>query len=125
MNLSRAVLDGSHSLCCLYHGSGYFDVISPFLWAGAVFTLFVQFAYNGSMIKAYSELVEFIASGTTPQAVCDYSASDETRTLVADLIHREKTTGLNEEEQSELDHFMKIEHLMRLAKARAHAILGE
>jgi hypothetical protein len=38
---------------------------------------------------------------------------------VADLIHREKTTGLSPEEESELDHYMQLEHLMRLAKARA------
>ena len=38
---------------------------------------------------------------------------------MADLIHREKTDGLSPEETSELDHYMQIEHLMRLAKARA------
>jgi hypothetical protein len=35
------------------------------------------------------------------------------------LIHKEKTIGLTPDESSELDHFMKLEHLMRLAKARA------
>ena len=29
MNPSRAVLAGSHSLCYLNHGSGYFDAITP------------------------------------------------------------------------------------------------
>jgi len=40
------------------------------------------------------------------------------------LIHKEKTTGLSDEEASELDHFLKLEHLMRLAKACARTRLG-
>jgi hypothetical protein len=42
----------------------------------------------------------------------------------ADLIFREKTEGLSEEEKSELGHYLQIEHLMRLAKARAHHYLA-
>jgi hypothetical protein len=38
---------------------------------------------------------------------------------VANLIYREKTRKLNPEESAELDHYLHIEHLMRLAKARA------
>ncbi len=74
------------------------------------------------MIRAYEEIVEFIAGGTTPDAVARFEASRETRERVADLIHREKTTGLAPDETSELDHYLKIEHLMRLAKARARAL---
>ena len=77
------------------------------------------------MIKAYNEIVEFIASGTTPQGVAAFTASSETREHVADLLMREKSDGLTTEEASELDHFMKIEHLMRLAKARAQKIVSE
>jgi len=40
------------------------------------------------------------------------------------LIHREKTVGLSSEEESELDHYMAAEHLMRLAKARAREYVG-
>jgi hypothetical protein len=71
------------------------------------------------MIRAYEEIVDFIAAGTTPDAVAHFEPSQETKERVADLIHKEKTSGLNPDETSELDHFLKIEHLMRLAKARA------
>ena len=71
------------------------------------------------MIRAYDEIVEFIAAGTTPDAVAHFEPSQETKDHVADLIHREKTSTLTVEESSELDHYMKLEHLMRLAKARA------
>ena len=77
------------------------------------------------MIRAYNEIVEFIASGTTPQKVAAFTASAETKEHVADLLMREKSDGLSKEEASELDHFMKIEHLMRLAKARAQKIVSE
>jgi hypothetical protein len=71
------------------------------------------------MIRAYDEIVDFIAAGTTPVRVAQFEASSETKQRVAELIHREKTGGLSEEETSELDYFLKMEHLMRLAKARA------
>jgi hypothetical protein len=71
------------------------------------------------MIKAYDEIVDFIARGSTPQAVALFTVSDTTKQHVADLIHREKTEGLSKEEASELDYFVKLEHLMRLAKAKA------
>ena len=74
------------------------------------------------MIRAYDEIVDFIASGTTPDAVARFEPSQETKDHVAELIHKEKTAGLTAEESSELDHFLKLEHLMRLAKARARAL---
>jgi len=74
------------------------------------------------MIRAYDEIVEFIAAGTTPESVARFEASQETKDFVADLIHREKTTGLTPDEASELDYYVKLEHLMRLAKARARML---
>jgi hypothetical protein len=73
------------------------------------------------MIRAYQEIVDFIAAGTTPVAVASFEASPQTKDRVADLVHKEKTSELTTDESSELDHFMKLEHLMRLAKAQARA----
>ena len=77
------------------------------------------------MIRAYDEIVEFIASGTTPETVASFEPSQATKNYVADLIHKEKTAGLTPEEVLELDHFMKLEHLMRLAKARARVLCSQ
>ncbi len=71
------------------------------------------------MIRAYDEIVDFIAAGTTPEGVAQFEASQETKDRVAHLIHREKTEGLTPDETVELDHYVRLEHLMRLAKARA------
>ena len=69
--------------------------------------------------KAYDEVAEFIAANN-PRGVIAFHPSDESKERVADLILREKTEGLPHDEKSELDHYMMIEHLMRLARARAH-----
>jgi hypothetical protein len=77
------------------------------------------------MSRAYDEIVEFIARGSTPDAVVGFEPSCETKEYVADLIRKEKTVGLTGDEASELDHFLKAEHLMRLAKARARVLCSQ
>ena len=74
-------------------------------------------------MRAYEELVQFIAS-LSPREVVDFKPSDAARARVWDLIEREKTTPLHADEKSELDHYLEIEHLMRLAKARARQLLA-
>ena len=76
------------------------------------------------MTKAYDELVDFIASGGTPASVVDFQPSAETKYRVTELIRKEKVGGLIPEEAAELDDYLKLEHLMRMAKARARSRLG-
>lgn len=76
------------------------------------------------MILAYEEFVDFLARGTTPQGVIDFRPSDETKGRVADLIRRQKTMTLSPDETAELNQYLQIEHLMRLAKARARQRLA-
>ena len=73
--------------------------------------------------KVYDEVIEFIAA-SSPQNVIAFRPSEEAKAHVADLIFREKTEGISEDEKSELDHYLQIEHLMRFAKARAHQYLA-
>jgi hypothetical protein len=77
-----------------------------------------------AMTRAYEEIIDFIAAGTTPSGIVTFQPSKETKARVADLIYREKTTGLSPEETTELNHYLQLEHLMRLAKARARAHLS-
>jgi hypothetical protein len=69
-------------------------------------------------------LVDFIAGGTTPKAVADYHPSPEAQRRIAGLVAREKEGSLSVEEKSELDNFMDLEHMLRVAKARARQILA-
>ena len=75
-----------------------------------------------NIAPAYQEIVDFIAAGTTPQNLVDFSPSEDAKERIADLIHREKTTGLTPEETAELNYCLQLEHLMRLAKSRAGTI---
>jgi DNA replicative helicase MCM subunit Mcm2 (Cdc46/Mcm family) len=77
------------------------------------------------MTRAYEEIIDFIAAGTTPKRVIAFQPSEEVKARVADLIHREKTNGLSSEESSELNQYLQLEHLIRLAKARARAHLAD
>lgn len=75
--------------------------------------------------RAYEEIVDFIAAGSSPRSVVDFRPSEELRSRVADLVAREKTSGLTTEETSELEHYLQLEHILRLAKARAQRFLSD
>lgn len=71
-------------------------------------------------MRAYEEVIEFIAAGTSPDNLINYQPSQAVKERVSDLIQREKTVGISPDEESELEHYLQLEHIMRLAKARAH-----
>jgi hypothetical protein len=73
-------------------------------------------------MRAYEEIVDFIAAGSTPEEVVAFSPSAQAKERVAELIAQQKTVGLSPEEASELKHFLELEHIIRLAKARAWAL---
>lgn len=70
-------------------------------------------------MKAHDEIIEFIAAGPSARNVADFQASPEAKARVGDLIRKEKNEGLTPGEKSELDDYMTLEHIMRLAKAKA------
>ncbi|MCC7308258.1 MAG: hypothetical protein IT173_11885 [Acidobacteria bacterium] len=74
-------------------------------------------------LKVYEEVVDFIAAGTTPQNVIAFRPSESAQSRVEGLLALEKEGELSTAERSELDHFLQLEHLMRLAKARARDFL--
>jgi hypothetical protein len=43
---------------------------------------------------------------------------------VVELLEREKESQLSAEESAELDRFVELEHILRVAKARARLILA-
>ena len=73
---------------------------------------------------AYFEIIDFIAAGTTPEAIVQYRPSPEAQHRVEELIEREKASSLSAEEKAELDHFMELEHILRMVKAKARLIIS-
>lgn len=72
----------------------------------------------------YLELVDFVAGGTTPEDVVNFRPSTEAERRVAELIEREGKSQLTPEEATELTHFLELEHILRMAKAKARLILA-
>jgi hypothetical protein len=67
---------------------------------------------------AYWEVADFIAS-LSPERVAEFQVSAAAKNRVRDLLDRNRTGSLTADEERELDHFGEVEHIMRLAKARA------
>lgn len=75
------------------------------------------------MIKAYDEIVNFISSGTSPESVVSFQISEVVKERVGELIAREKEDQLSTEESTELDLYIQMEYIMRLAKASARQLM--
>ncbi len=69
--------------------------------------------------SAVEEIVDFIAR-ENPNRVLEFKASETTRKRVFELIDKAKSQEISEKEQEELDHYLLLEHLMRLAKIKAY-----
>jgi hypothetical protein len=72
----------------------------------------------------YIELIDFVAGGTTPEDVIHFHPSAEAQQRVSELMERERESQLTQEETSELAHFLELEHILRMAKAKARLILA-
>jgi hypothetical protein len=71
----------------------------------------------------YFEFIDFIAAGTTPEQVIAFRPSAQAQQRVEELVAKERNDRLSPGEQSELDYFFQMEHILRVAKARAEQIL--
>ena len=74
--------------------------------------------------QAFEEIAHFIA-GISPAQVVAFHPSPEVQQRVSDLLDKERASLLSAEEKEELDDYLRLEHLMRLAKARARKNLNE
>ena len=68
--------------------------------------------------KAFDEIIDFLA-GYEPSRIINFHPSAETQERVEELLHKKHTQQLSKEEHSELEYFSMLEHIIRLAKARA------
>ena len=69
--------------------------------------------------KAYDEIIELFANGSSPEKIVSFRPSKESQARVTELLQKNETSKLTPEEEAELDEFGLLEHLMRLVKARA------
>lgn len=74
--------------------------------------------------NVYDSVADFIAS-LNPRKVLELRADPDVQQRLAVLIEKEKMEGLTPDEKEELDHYIVLERLIRLAKARARYRLGQ
>lgn len=74
--------------------------------------------------KIYDEIVDFIAAGTTPQSVVNFQLSDAAKERLEYLVYQHKMGQITPEQKRELDCFLTLEHIMTLAKAKAHQYIS-
>lgn len=81
---------------------------------------------SGAMASGpvYLEIVDFFASGTTPEAVIDFTPSVAAQQRALELLELARENRLTPEQASELEHLTELEHILRMAKARAREILA-
>lgn len=69
--------------------------------------------------KAYDEMIDLFAQGSSARDVLALSPSDRAQNRARYLLEQNRLDQLTSEETHELERLGEIEHLMQLVKARA------
>ena len=65
-------------------------------------------------------ILELLTSQPTPEQVLAIRPSPELQARVSELLDRNKRGALSRQEETELERYLTLEHLVRLAKAYAY-----
>lgn len=71
----------------------------------------------------YDSLAEFIAN-LDPVKVLGFHAPAKIQERVEELLEKQQDASLSKKEREELDHYLILEHIVRLAKSRARLHLS-
>ena len=82
-------------------------------------------AINSPELSPTDEVLDFLLSAPSPQAVIDMRPSAAAQERLRYLLDGNRTETLNDAERAELDLFLKVEHLARDLKIRARKKLSE
>lgn len=74
--------------------------------------------------SVFDEIVEFITSTPQPEQILRFKPSADAQHRLELLLDKKREEGLSEAENHELEQYLTIEHIMRLAKARARQRLA-
>lgn len=65
----------------------------------------------------YRYILDFIASGPTPQQILDFRPTPAMQDRLRSLVDRARSGDLTPSEQAELDEYERIEHIIVMLKA--------
>lgn len=74
--------------------------------------------------RLVDSVVEFLASSSNPEDVIAYKLPADLQERASYLLERNREGEITLEEKEELDRFVFLEHIFRMAKARARIQLA-
>ncbi|MBC6934410.1 MAG: hypothetical protein DWB42_01060 [Chloroflexi bacterium] len=72
----------------------------------------------------FDEILDFLASGHTPQEIIAFKPSEALDQRLHDLLDRNASDRLTAEERAELDEFLRVNQFMNILKIRARQKLA-
>ncbi len=79
----------------------------------------------GETSQDIEEILSLLASRPTPEEILAIRPSDEVQARFSSLLAQSKTGTISRAEESELERYLMLEHLVRLAKAQALQAIDE
>lgn len=73
--------------------------------------------------KPYLDVVDYLASGPTPEELADAKASPEVQERITELLDKNRQGIISSDEAAELDRYEQLDYLMTLVKLRARRLL--
>ena len=73
--------------------------------------------------SVYDEVAAFMAS-MNPEKVIAFKPSEANQERLDNLLDKQKNEGLTPEEKSEIEHYLMLNRIIGLAKARALSLLA-
>ena len=70
--------------------------------------------------KDENAIIDLLSSQPTSEQILAIRPSPEFQARTSDLLYRSKQGELSRQEESDLDRYLLLEHIVRLAKARAY-----
>jgi hypothetical protein len=68
----------------------------------------------------YEQMLEFLAEGPSAQQIVAFRPRPEAQERFSHLLEANRQRPLTVEEEEELDHYIRIEQMMALLKAKAY-----
>jgi hypothetical protein len=72
-----------------------------------------------------AEVLEFLANLPTAEAIIALRPSESLQTQISTLLEKNRTVGLTPAEEQQWQGYQYLEHIVRMAKARAFVKLNE
>jgi hypothetical protein len=75
--------------------------------------------------QLFDDILEFLASAPTSQAIVDYQPSAALQERLTELLQKNKRFGLTETENAELDEFSRINRMMSRLRLKARKYVAK